>query len=110
MKAARKGLENIRTMRSGVGSSLPMTSRGALMERARLDRERERLCGEMERLERRMGVIKNRLGEIEKIERGLEHFAGDARSSPGSKSNGSVENVKGAPSHKLASREMILKY
>lgn len=102
MKAERRGLENIRTMRSMVNNSMPMTSRGALMERARLDRERERLCGEMERLERRMGVIKNRLGEIEKIERWLEHFAG-----PGVEGNGSAENVKGRRS---ASREMVLKY
>ena len=107
MKAERRGLENIRTMRSMVNNSMPMTSRGALMERARLDRERERLCGEMERLERRMGVIKNRLGEIEKIERWLEHFAGASQSLPGVKGNGPVENVKGQRS---ASREMVLKY
>ena len=110
MKAARKGLENIRTMRSGVSSSLPMTSHGALMERARLNRERERLCDEMERLERRMVVIRNRLGEIGKSERWLERFAEAPRSSPVSKGNGSAENVKGASARKPASREMILKY
>jgi len=107
MKAERRGLENIRTLRSMVNNSMPMTSRGALMERARLDRERERLCGEMERMERRMGVIKNRLGEIEKIERWLEHFVEAHQSSPGGKGNGSDENVKGQRS---ASREMVLKY
>jgi hypothetical protein len=103
MKAVRKGLDNIRTMRSMVNNSMPMTSRGALMERARLGRERERLCGEMERLERRMGVIKNRLGEIEKIERWLERFV-EATQSP--KGNGSAENTKG----KRGAREIILKY
>ena len=107
MKAERRGLENIRTMRSMVNNSMPMTSRGALMERARLDRERERLCGEMDRLQRRMGVIKNRLGEMEKIEAWLEHFAGTPQSSPGVEGNGSAENVKG---RRTASREMVLKY
>lgn len=107
MKAERRGLENIRTMRSMVNNSMPMTSRGALMERARLDRERERLCNELDRLDRRRGVIKNRLAEIEKIERWLEHFAEAHQSSSRSKDNGSAENVKGRRS---TSREMILKY
>ena len=106
MKAARKGLENIRTMRSGVGSSLPMTSHGALMERARMNRERERLCDEMERLERRISVIRNRLGEIEKFERWLERFAEAHQSSPDRKGDGSAENREG----KRSRREMILKY
>ena len=106
MKAARKGLENIRTMRSGVGSSLPMTSHGTLMERARMNRERERLCDEMERLERRMAVIRNRLGEIEKFERWLERFAEAHQSSPDRKGDGSAENREG----KRSRREMILKY
>ena len=106
MKAARKGLENIRTMRSGVGSSLPMTSHGALMERARMNRERERLCDEMERLERRMAVIRNRLGEIGKFERWLERFAEAHQSLPDRKGDGSAENREG----KRSRREMILKY
>ncbi len=106
MKAERRGLENIRTLRSMVNNSMPMTSRGALMERARLDRERERLCGEMERMERRMGVIKNRLGEIEKIERWLERFAEAHPSSSSSKDNGSTESTRG----KRSNKEMILKY
>lgn len=106
MKAARKGLENIRTMRSGVGSSLPMTSHGALMERARMNRERERLCDEMERLERRISVIRNRLGEIGKFERWLERFAEAHQSSPGHKGDGWAENREG----KRSRREMILKY
>ena len=75
MKAVRKGLENIRTLRSMVNNSMPMTSRGALMERARLNQEEERLWNEMDRLRRRMGVIKNRLEEIEKIEAWLERLA-----------------------------------
>jgi len=60
MKAVRRGLENIRTMRSMVNNSMPMSSRGALMERARLNQERERLWNELDRLKRRMGVIGNR--------------------------------------------------
>lgn len=106
MKAERRGLENIRTMRSMVNNSMPMTSRGALMERARLDRERERLWNEMDRLKRRMGVITNRIEEIGQLERWLEHFAGASQSLPGVKGNGPVENTKG----KSSGREMILKY
>lgn len=106
MKAVRKGLDNIHTMRSMVNRSMPMTSRGALMERARLNQERERLCDEMDRLQKRMGVIKNRLGEIEKFERWLDRFAEAHQSSPGGKANGSTESTKG----KRGSREMILKY
>jgi hypothetical protein len=106
MKAVRKGLDNIRTMRSMVNNSMPMTSRGALMERARLNQERERLCNELDRLDRRRCVIKNRLEEVEKIERWLEHFVEAHQSSPGVEGNGSDENRKG----KRGAREMILKY
>jgi len=106
MKAVRKGLDNIHTMRSMVNRSMPMTSRGALMERARLNQERERLCDEMERLERRIRVIKNRLGEIARFERWLESFAEAFQSSLGDRGNSLAEYTKGKPSD----REMILKY
>lgn len=106
MKAVRKGLENIRTLRSMVNNSMPMTSRGALMERARLNQERERLWSEMDRLQRRMGVIKNRLEEIEKIEAWLERLTEAHQLSLRSKDNGSTESAKG----KRSGKEMILKY
>lgn len=106
MKAERKGLENIRTLRSMVNNSMPMTSRGALMERARLNQERERLGNEMDRLKRRTGVITNRLEEIGQLERWLERFAEARQSPPAAKDNGSTENTKG----KHNSKEMILKY
>ncbi|OGQ61408.1 MAG: hypothetical protein A2W73_08345 [Deltaproteobacteria bacterium RIFCSPLOWO2_12_55_13] len=106
MKAVRKGLENIRTLRSMVNNSMPMTSRGALMERARLNQEEERLWNELDRLRRRMGVIKNRLEEIEKIEAWLERFVEAHQSSSRSKDNGSTESTRG----KRSNKEMILKY
>ncbi len=106
MKAVRKGLENIRTLRSMVNNSMPMSSRGALMERARLNQERERLWNELDRLKRRMGVIGNRLEEIEQLEQWLERFAEARQSPPATKGNGSGEDTKG----KRGSREMILKY
>jgi hypothetical protein len=106
MKAVRKGLENIHTMRSMVNRSMPTTSGGALMERARLDRERERLRNETDRLERRLAVIRNRLSEIGKLEQWLERFVETAQSPPWNKGDGSTGNSKG----KRGSREMILKY
>lgn len=106
MKELRKGLENIRTLRSMVNNSMPRTTRGALMERAQLNQERERLWNEMDRLKRRMGVITNRLEEIGQLERWLERFVEARQSSLGGKGNGSTESTKG----KRASREMILKY
>lgn len=106
MKALRKGLENIRTMRSMLNRSMPTTSGGALMERARLDRERERLRNEMDRLERRQAVIRNRLSEIGKLEQWLERFVEAPQLSRGGKGNNSAANTKG----KSSGREMVLKY
>lgn len=106
MKAERKGLENIRTLRSMVNNSMPMSSRGALMERARLNQERERLGNELDRLKKRMGVITNRLEEIGQLERWLERFAEARQSPPAAKGNGSTESTKG----KRDSKEMVLKY
>lgn len=106
MKAVRKGLENIRTLRSMINKSMPMTSREAFMERARLNQERERLCDELDRLKRRTVVIGNRLEEIEQLERWLERFVEAHQSSPSHKGNGSTENTK----RKHSRREMILRY
>lgn len=106
MKPARKGLENIRTLRAMANRSMPISRGGALMERARLNREKERFCDEMEKLKRRMVVIVNRLGEIEQLERWLERFNEAPKSSPQHKGDGSAENREG----KRSRREMILKY
>jgi hypothetical protein len=105
MKVVRKGLENIRTLKSMANNSMPMTSRGALMERARLTQERERLWDEMDRLNRRIGVVTNRLAEIGQLERSLERFAEARQSSAVSK--GSAGDKTKA---KRGNREMILKY
>jgi hypothetical protein len=103
MKAVRKGLDNIRTMRSGANSSLPLTAHGAIMEHGRLWRERERLCSEKDRLERRIAVINNRLGEIEKVERSLEHVVEVRDRLPAGQAGGLRKGKGGA-------REMVLKY
>ena len=105
MKALRKGLEAITTLRSLVDRFHTRTPHGALIELARLKQERARLQEELRRWERRIEQIKGRLEEIGETEPWLYKLAGDAQESPGS------ADAKKKPLDVPAGlREMVLRY
>ncbi len=75
LKASRKGLETVRTLRGLLDRFHTKTPYGALIELARLNREKEQLRHEIQRWEKRSEQIKTRLGEIEEAEKRLREFA-----------------------------------
>lgn len=75
MKALRKGLEAITTLRGLVDRFHTRTPYGALIELARLSRERERLGHEIRRWEKRSEQIRARLEEIKEAEKWLYEIA-----------------------------------
>ena len=112
MKALRKGLEAITTLRGLVDRFHTRTPHGALIELARLKQERARLREELRRWERRIEQIKGRLEEIVEIEQWLYKVAEDAQESPGSApiESGPADGKKKPLDVPAGLREMVLRY
>jgi hypothetical protein len=107
LKAERKGLETIRTLRSLVDTFHSRTPYGALIELARLCREREQRGFEVRRWEKRSEQIKTRLKEIEEAEKWLHEVAADDEFRLGGPAEG---EKKTAVNVHAGLRETVLKY
>jgi len=112
LKALRKGLEAITTLRGLVDRFHTRTPHGALIELARLKQERARLQEELRRWARRIEQIKGRLEEIGEIEPWLYKLAGNAQESPGPApiESGQAEGEKKPLDVPAGLREVVLRY